>query len=156
MSLYIRVSSPPTPAPSPPPTATTAITTATMTTSADTTTTTKPDLSSILSILPTLPPEDLFKISEALGALIPTPAHRTAVDFLYTLPLELSLYILSFLSDARNVISVGLLCKKWNELSRDKGVWRRLCVGVGFSPHWPYHIPLSQGLSSRVPRQDFF
>ncbi|KAF5342770.1 hypothetical protein D9758_017027 [Tetrapyrgos nigripes] len=162
MSLYIRVSSPPTPAPSPPPTpptatttstgtanttttatATTSSTTITSTKTADTTTTTKPDLSSILSILPTLPPEDLFKISEALGALIPNSTHRTAVDFLSTLPPELSIYILSFLSDARDVISVGLVCKKWNELSRDEGVWRGLCVGVGFSPHWPYLIPLA-------------
>lgn len=51
------------------------------------------------------------------------------IDFLSALPVELSLYLVrNFLSSsARDILNLGLVCKDYNALASDDGVWKEVC-----------------------------
>ncbi|THU86024.1 WD40 repeat-like protein [Dendrothele bispora CBS 962.96] len=151
MSLFVAVSSPPTPAPSPPPTTTTTSTTITAGSSssptfsstnrpATTRRPTHPFLPTILSILPTLPPEDLQMLADELGPLLPSDWNKTEMgkekeqrfDPFIVLPTELSLSILGLLDDVRDLVHVSKVSKRWNDLAEDDKLWKGLCLRVGF------------------------
>lgn len=48
-------------------------------------------------------------------------------DFLYELPTELALHILSFVDDPRTLASASLVSRFWNNLVKDEATWKRMC-----------------------------
>ena len=53
-----------------------------------------------------------------------TPLLR--VDFLTTLPGDISWKILSYL-DAKSLCQASQVCKRWKEIAEDENIWKRMC-----------------------------
>lgn len=56
----------------------------------------------------------------------------TKRDFISCLPTELALHILRFVDDNKTLVAAGRVCRKWNALVQDDGVWKNVCFVRGF------------------------
>jgi len=130
-TLYIPITSPPTPAPSPGPVTDTyhqhhqcQVTPFPPYNMMDTQNSAmrRHFLSSVLS---SCTPFELLFISQAINLLLKR-------DFLYSLPPELALYILTFIDEPRTLIRASLVSKHWRTVARDESVWKRMCQIYGF------------------------
>lgn len=55
-------------------------------------------------------------------------APRLKIDFLKELPIEISLYILSFIDDPRTLARAATVSTLWNSLLKDEATWKALCM----------------------------
>ncbi len=112
-TLYMPIASPPTPAPSPGP----------------------PSIAMSLSPFPQTPTLRRQYISALLSTCTPTEllyisttiAPLLKRDFLYCLPPELALHILSWVDDPRTLGRASQVSRHWRKLVEDECVWRRMC-----------------------------
>jgi len=66
------------------------------------------------------PNEPLF-LSQTIAPLLKP-------DFLFSLPPELGLHVLTFIDDPKALIRASLGSKWWYRMVRDESVWRRMCL----------------------------
>ncbi|KXN90325.1 F-box/WD repeat-containing protein 7 [Leucoagaricus sp. SymC.cos] len=126
-TLYVPIESPPTPAPSPgplsnrPPTYPLGVASHHFLSSQD------PILRRqiLTSILTSCSPSELLFISTTVAPLLKR-------DFLFWLPIELSLHILSFIDDPKSLVHASMVSKHWHKLITEEAVWRAMCRKHGF------------------------
>lgn len=53
---------------------------------------------------------------------------KLKIDFLKELPIELSLYVLSFIDDPQTLARASHVSRHWNALLKDEGAWKALCL----------------------------
>lgn len=53
---------------------------------------------------------------------------KLKIDFLKELPIELSLYVLSFIDNPKMLARASLVSRHWNALLKDEGAWKQLCL----------------------------
>ena len=124
-TLYIPIASPPTPAPSPGPVVhhSQGIPFPPLTMmNTQNSQRRRHFLSSVLSSC-TFP--ELLFVSQSINNLLKR-------DFLYSLPPELSLYILRFIDEPKNLVRAGQVSEHWRSIVRDEGLWKRMCLIHGF------------------------
>lgn len=126
-TLYMPIESPPTPAPSPGPDPTRPPTYPLSLASSHLHNTHEPGLRRqiLASILASCTPSELLFISTTIAPLLKR-------DFLYWLPPELSLHILSYIDDTKSLVRVSQVSKHWRKLVTDECVWRRMSHVHGF------------------------
>ncbi|KJE91270.1 hypothetical protein CAOG_02430 [Capsaspora owczarzaki ATCC 30864] len=61
-------------------------------------------------------------------------------DFLATLPVELSLHIVSFIDDPQTLCSMAQVSRTWNQIASDNFHWHRLCLRRNFIPFRPEQV----------------
>ena len=124
-TLYIPIASPPTPAPSPGPlihqNQGNSFPPLTMMNSQNSQIR-RHFLSSVVSSC-TFP--ELLFVSQTIN-------HLLKRDFLYSLPSELSLYILRFIDEPKTLVRASQVSKHWRSIVRDESVWKRMCLIHGF------------------------
>jgi F-box and WD-40 domain protein CDC4 len=127
---YVPVDKPPTPAPSPRPNS--AVLSSVNSTAGDPAHLSRLEFAGLLSAGPTArqqylasllrdcTPAELLFVSTTIAPLLKR-------DFLYELPTELALHILSFVDDPKSLASASLVSRFWNKLVRDEATWKRMC-----------------------------
>ena len=55
-------------------------------------------------------------------------APRLKIDFLKELPIEISLYVLSFIEDPKTLARASCVSTFWNSLLKDEATWKLLCM----------------------------
>ncbi|GAA5806149.1 WD40-repeat-containing domain protein [Helicostylum pulchrum] len=53
---------------------------------------------------------------------------KLKIDFLKELPIELSLYIVSFIQDPLTLARASRVSRQWNRLTKDESTWKALCL----------------------------
>lgn len=53
---------------------------------------------------------------------------KLKIDFLKELPIELALYVLSFIDDPRTLARASHVSRHWNTLLKDDAAWKALCL----------------------------
>ena len=121
-TLYMPIESPPTPAPSPGPVPNCSSTYPLGLASNHLLNTHDPVLRRqiLASILMSCSPSELLFISTTVAPLLKR-------DFLFWLPTELSLHILSFIDDPTSLVRASMVSKHWYKLITEEYVWRRMC-----------------------------
>ncbi|KAF8159196.1 WD40-repeat-containing domain protein [Crassisporium funariophilum] len=76
-------------------------------------------------VLNSCTPFELLYISQTINPLLKR-------DFLYSLPPELALNILSFIDEPETLLCAAQVSRHWRSLLRDEGIWRRMCFVHGF------------------------
>ena len=124
-TLYIPIASPPTPAPSPGPVIHQSqgnpFPPLTMMNSQNS----QKRRHFLSSVVSSCTPSELLFVSQTIN-------HLLKRDFLYSLPTELSLYILKFIDEPKTLVRAGQVSKHWRSIVRDESVWKRLCLIHGF------------------------
>lgn len=67
---------------------------------------------------------DTELLSFAQSLIVP----KLKIDFLKELPIELSLHVLSFIDDPRDLANASRVSKFWNSLLKDETTWKSLCL----------------------------
>ncbi|RXW17571.1 hypothetical protein EST38_g8283 [Candolleomyces aberdarensis] len=134
-TVYAPVVSPPTPAPSPGPVQTFDLLpspgsspTSSENFEHETTTTERGPVirrQFLSSLLASCTPEELLFISATI-------APRLKRDFLFCLPTELALHVLSFIEDPRTLARAEQVSQHWRTLVNEESVWKRMCEVHGF------------------------
>ena len=126
-TLYMPIESPPTPAPSPGPVSNCSSTYPLGLASNHLLNTHDPVLRRqiLASILISCSPSELLFISTTVAPLLKR-------DFLFWLPTELSLHILSFIDDPTSLVRASMVSKHWCKLIMEEYVWRRMCRVHGY------------------------
>ncbi|KIY71849.1 WD40 repeat-like protein [Cylindrobasidium torrendii FP15055 ss-10] len=75
----------------------------------------------LTALLQTCTPSELLFISTTIAPLLKR-------DFLYSLPPELALQVLSFISRPKTLVRAMRVSKYWYKLVGDESVWRRMCL----------------------------
>ncbi|KAI8980005.1 WD40-repeat-containing domain protein, partial [Pilobolus umbonatus] len=81
-------------------------------------------------------------------------APRLKVDFLKELPPEISLHILSYITDPKTINRISSVSKYWNSLVRDENIWKLLCITHHYIPmeqHTPSYVNNSHCHHSQYP-----
>ncbi|KAK0224480.1 WD40 repeat-like protein [Armillaria nabsnona] len=133
-TLYMPIASPPTPAPSPGP----------------------PSIAMSLSPFPQTPTLRRQYISALLSTCTPTEllyisttiAPLLKRDFLYCLPPELALHILSWVDDPRTLGRASQVSRHWRKLMEDECVWRRMCR------LWEFGTPVQRVIQDDEEEED--
>ncbi|KAI9484916.1 WD40-repeat-containing domain protein [Zychaea mexicana] len=55
-------------------------------------------------------------------------APRLKIDFLKQLPIELSLHVISFIDDPKDLANASRVSSFWNSLLKDEATWKSLCL----------------------------
>lgn len=130
-TLYIPITSPPTPAPSPGPV------TDTYHQHHEFQLTPFPPFSMmntqnpamrrhfLSSVISSCTPYELLFISQTITLLLKR-------DFMHSLPLELALYTLTFIDEPKTLTRASQVSKHWRTIVEDESVWRRMCQIHGF------------------------
>jgi len=79
----------------------------------------------LTALLQACTPNELLFLSQTIAPLLKR-------DFLFSLPPELGLHVLSFIDDPKTLIRASLVSKWWYRMVRDESVWRRMCLVHGF------------------------
>lgn len=53
---------------------------------------------------------------------------KLKIDFLKELPIELSLYVVSFIQDPLTLARASRVSRHWNQLTKDENAWKALCL----------------------------
>ncbi|KAF8350396.1 F-box/WD repeat-containing protein 11 [Amanita rubescens] len=83
----------------------------------------------VYRLLAALPRSHLASIQRHIAPLLP-------FDILSSLPTELALHVLAFLS-YRSIQTCSLVCRRWRTLTEDQELWKRLCRVRG----WEWRDP---------------
>ena len=90
---------------------------------------------------------------------------KLKIDFLKELPIELALYVLSFIDDPRTLSRASLVSRHWHVLLKDEGAWKALCFKHQYrnidssyaNPNKPYHLQHQSLIRhSTISYRDFF
>jgi hypothetical protein len=79
----------------------------------------------LTALLQACTPNELLFLSQTIAPLLKR-------DFLFSLPPELGLHVLTFIDDPKALIRASLVSKWWYRMVRDESVWRRMCLVYGF------------------------
>jgi hypothetical protein len=79
----------------------------------------------LAALLQACTPNELLFLSQTIAPLLKR-------DFLFSLPPELGLHVLTFIDDPKALIRASLVSKWWYRMVRDESVWRRMCLVYGF------------------------
>ena len=136
-TLYIPIASPPTPAPSPGPVIHQSqggnpFPPLTMMNSQNS----QKRRHFLSSVVSSCTPSELLFVSQTIN-------HLLKRDFLYSLPTELSLYILRFIDEPKILVRASQVSKHWRSIVRDESVWKRMCLIHGFDD-WDLEKMVSQ------------
>lgn len=134
-TLYMPIESPPTPAPSPGPVSNYPSTYPLGLASNRFLNTHDPVLRRqiLASILMSCSPSELLFISTTVAPLLKR-------DFLFWLPTELSLHILSFIDDPTSLVRASMVSKHWYKLITEEYVWRWMCRTHGYEDFDEYLV----------------
>lgn len=80
----------------------------------------------LAAILAQCTPSELLFVSTIIAPLLKR-------DFLFELPTELALFILSFVEEPQTLARVAQVSRSWAQLAADESLWRRLCDVYGFN-----------------------
>jgi F-box and WD-40 domain protein CDC4 len=146
-TLYMPIESPPTPAPSPGPTPIRSIAYPLELASNHLLSTQDPLFRRqiLVSILSSCTSSELLFISTTIAPMLKR-------DFLFWLPTELSLHILTFVDDPKSLVHASRVSKHWHKLVNEECVWRWLCHLHGFEDfddEYPVPINLKDDFSYR-------
>lgn len=89
---------------------------------------------------------------------------RLKIDFLKELPIELSLHVISYIDDPRDLANASRVSKFWNALLKDEATWKSLCMKHRYrrlssilncpsSPTWQHYV---QQRIQRESYRDYF
>ena len=124
-TLYIPIASPPTPAPSPGPVIHHTQGNSFPPLAMMNTQNSQIRRHFLSSVVSSCTPSELLFVSQTIN-------HLLKRDFLYSLPPELSLYILKFIDEPKTLARAGQVSKHWRTIVRDESVWKRMCLVHGF------------------------
>ena len=124
-TLYIPIASPPTPAPSPGPVIHLSQGNPFPPLTMMNTQISQKRRHFLSSVVSSCTPSELLFVSQTIN-------HLLKRDFLYSLPTELSLYILRFIDEPKTLVRANQVSKHWRSIVRDESVWKRMCLIHGF------------------------
>ena len=77
------------------------------------------------SVISSCTPHELLFISQTITLLLKR-------DFMHSLPIELALYTLTFVDEPKTLTRASQVSKHWRTIVEDESVWRRMCQIHGF------------------------
>jgi F-box and WD-40 domain protein CDC4 len=125
-TLYVPITSPPTPAPSPSPhNQHTCMPNSALLSLSHPNVDQASRRHILYILLHSLSPSDLLFVSQTIAPLLKR-------DFLSDLPSELALYVLTFITEPVTLCRAMCVSRRWYAIVRDDSVWKRLSCSFGF------------------------